>query len=262
LFLLLPGALPGAEAAGGLAGALGGLELGSGATPLKVLALVTVFSVVPSVVLLATCFPRLLIVFSFLRRALGAPDLPSNQVVAGLALVLTAVIMLPVWKRVHADAYLPLSRGEIRPEEAIEKASVPIKRFLLAHTLKNELKLAIELSSPSHGSPTAPPTPAASRQPPAVAASAAATRVEDLDFPVLLAGFVLSELKTAFQIGFFLCLPFLVIDLVVSAVLIAMGMFLLPPVFISLPLKVLVFTLADGWRLVVEGLVQGFKVAV
>ena len=240
--------------------ALGG-ESGGGA--LRVVALVTVLSVVPSIVLLATCFPRLLIVLSFLRRALGTQDLPPNMVVTGLAFILTAMVMLPVWKQVYRDAYVPLSQGEITDAEVIyERATKPLKEFMLVRTFRKDLRLFLELSESARSEEAeavggvtvaGPPAPVLSSQ---GAALTAETRAEDLSLFVVLPAFVLSELKTAFQMGFLLYLPFLVIDLAVSAILISMGMFMVPPVLISLPLKVLVFVSVDGWNLLVTQLVQ------
>ncbi len=214
---------------------LTGLDAQNLAVPLRALAIVTVLSVVPSIVLLATSFPRILIVLSFLRRALGTQDLPPTQVVAGLSLILTALVMAPTWQRVYTEAYLPLERGEIADADTVlARAARPLKEFMLAHTFEEDMRLASEISRSSEG-------PA------------------DENFLVVLCAFVLSELKVAFQIGFLLYLPFLVIDLAASAVLISMGMFMLPPLLVSLPLKVLVFVLADGWSLVVEQLVAGFQ---
>jgi flagellar biosynthetic protein FliP len=220
--------------------------------PLRALAIVTVLSVVPAVLLLTTCFPRILIVLSFLRRALGAQDILSNQIVAGLTLLLTGVIMLPLWKRIHAEAYEPFARGEITSAgEALERAAGPVKEFLLGHTLQGDLRLLVEISR--HAGGTGANAPAGVAMSPG---RELPDRVEDLGFHVILPAFVLSELKTAFRMGFMILLPFLVIDLAVSAVLVSMGMFLLPPVFVSLPLKVLVFVLVDGWGLVVAQLAQ------
>lgn len=238
---------------------LTGMDPKDAEVPLRALAIVTVLSVVPAVLLLTTCFPRILIVFSFLRRALGAQDILSNQVVAGLTLVLTAVIMLPLWKRIHAEAYEPFARGELKNAgEALDRASVPMKRFLLAHTLQGDLRLLVEISRSGEARPGSNASPGS----PTSTARELPDRVEDLGFHVILPAFVLSELKTAFQMGFLILLPFLVIDLAVSAVLVSMGMFLLPPVFVSLPLKVLVFVLVDGWGLVVAQIAQGFKALV
>jgi flagellar biosynthetic protein FliP len=196
-----------------------------------------------------TSDPRIFVVLSFLRRALGSPELPPQQVLAGLALILTGFVMLPVWRRVHAEAYVPFSKGELKsPEEALERAARPIKSFMLAHTLEKDLRVFVELAEPAGDSPDSE------------SAASAASTVEELSFFVVFPAFVLSELKAAFQIGFLIYLPFLVIDLAVAAVLVSMGMFLLPPALVSLPLKVLVFVLVDGWDLVVVQLVRGFQV--
>lgn len=236
-----------------------GLDAQNLAVPLRALAVVTVLSVVPSIILLATSFPRILIILSFLRRALGTQDLPPGQVVAGLSLLLTAIVMGPTWRRVYTEAYLPLERGEIQGAEAVlEKASRPLKEFMLSHTFEDDLRLFSEIyrSSSVRGGEakgTEEKTGGGGTAETSVGRSA-----EEENFLVVLSAFVVSELKVAFQIGFLLYLPFLVIDLAASAVLISMGMFMLPPMLVSLPLKVLVFVLADGWTLVVEQLVAGF----
>lgn len=233
---------------GEVAKSLAGLDPQGATGALRAFFVITVLGAVPSIVLLATSFPRILVVLSFLRRALGAQDLPSNQVLAGLTLILTGLIMMPVWKRVHAEAYAPLARGELKTvDEALARAAVPLKEFMLAHTFERDLRLMVDLAT-SAGKGSA-----------ASASEGSAGRVADLNFFVVLPAFVLSELKLAFQMGFLIFLPFLVIDLAVSAVLVSLGMFLLPPSMISLPLKILVFVLADGWNLVVAQLIQGFQ---
>ena len=268
--LLFTGPLLGAQEQGGtleFLHQLGGVEP---TTTIRVLLLVTIFSVVPSIVLLTTCFPRILILLSFLRRALGAQDLLPNPVVTGMAFVLTAMVMMPVWTEVHDKAYRPLQDGRLKTlDEAIVVAEKPLKNFMFRFIRKNDLLLMVELSNRGAEKKEAAGNRSAgadarSRSAGATAA-AARTRgasdrlvVDDLSFAVVLPAFVLSELKTAFQMGFLLYLPFLMIDLVVSAVLLSMGMFMLPPVLVSLPLKVLVFFLADGWNLVVKQLVAGF----
>lgn len=276
-----------------------GLDPKDLAAPLRLAALVTVFSIVPSVVLLTTCFPRLLIVLSFLRRGLGTQDLPPNSVIAGLAFILTGMVMMPVWKRVHDEAYVPLTSGKLATVEiAIERAGEPLKDWMLPRTRQKDLALFSRFAdekSPVAGAapatrlrqPVAPMQPSTTVAPgppqapqrvipsPQRAVVAPQSRdpshpgygstlesdasVEDLPFFVVLPAFVLSELKTAFQMGFLIYLPFLVIDLAVSAILISMGMFMLPPILISLPLKVLVFVLVDGWTLVVEQLLRGLQ---
>jgi flagellar biosynthetic protein FliP len=233
------------DVGGDLLRTLTGLDPAGMAAPLRALALITVFSVVPSVILLTTCFPRIVIVLSFLRRALGTQELPPNMVLFGLSLLLTGAIMWPVWSEVHARAYVPLvEEKRVTPEEALKLAEEPLKRFLLAHTLRSDLKLFVEIARGGAASE-------GSLEP--------ERRLDELSFFIVLPAFVLSELKAAFQVGFLLFLPFVVIDLVVSAVLVSMGMFLLPPALISLPLKVLVFVLVDGWSLVVGQLARSLQ---
>jgi flagellar biosynthetic protein FliP len=234
-----------------------GLDVSSVGSGLRALVLVGIFGLAPSAILLGTCYPRIYIILSFLRRALGTADIPSNGMLAGFALLLTVVTMMPIWKTVHEEAYLPLSRGESSVEEAVARASLPLRKFMLAHTLESDLRLFIEASGSAPGeAPAAGGTGGAGLS----GERGLPEKVEDLGFFVILPAFVLSELRTAFEIGFLLFLPFVVIDLAVSAVLISMGMFMLPPVFVSLPLKVLVFVLADGWNLLTSQIIQGFKV--
>ncbi len=231
-----------------------GLEPSGAPMAMRVLVLVTVLGIVPSIILLTTCFPRILILLSFLRRALGTQDLPPQSVVTGLALVLTVVVMLPVWREVHAKAYAPLVAGEIETvEEALARAERPIKEFMLRQTLRRDLALMLEISGET-------PAPATSSSTTAAPSGNANGEIDAADLPifVVLPAFVLSELKLAFQMGFLIFLPFVVIDLVVSAVLLSMGMFMLPPVLVSLPLKVLVFVMVDGWNLIVGQMLQSF----
>jgi flagellar biosynthetic protein FliP len=241
---------------GGLLETAAGLDSDNLEAPLRALALVTVFGVVPSIVLLTTCFPRILIVLSFLRRALGTQDLPPNMIVFGFSLLLTGVVMMPVWTEVYREAYVPLvETKELTPEKAYSRAELPVKRFLLTHTLRADLALMIDISSPDSS--------ATSGVSPTVTAELGETAseidrpLEELSLFTILPAFVLSELKLAFQMGFLLFLPFLLIDLVVSAVLVSMGMIMLPPTMVSLPLKILVFVLVDGWSLVVGQLLLG-----
>lgn len=223
---------------------LTGLDVDSIAVPLRALLIVTVLGVVPSIALLTTCFPRVVIVLSFLRRGLGTQELPPNVVIMGLALLLTGGVMFPVWRQVYSGAYVPLVETRtMSQEEALRQAGIPLKQYMLYHTLKNDedtLRFFINLSRAQGESDDESPPPL--------------TRWEDVSFSAILPAFVLSELKIAFQMGFLIYLPFVLIDLVVSAVLVSMGMFMLPPNLISLPLKVLVFVLADGWNLVVTQL--------
>ncbi len=255
--ILFADPLLGAEEKGdtlGLLRQLSGMGADGVSTMVRIVLLVTVFSVVPSIVLLTTCFPRILILLSFLRRALGAQDLLPNPVTTGMAFILTAMVMMPVWTEVYDEAYQPLQDGRLKTlEEALVIAEKPLKGFMLEFTREKDLLLMDELSR-GRGKSDEPAGKASTRQ----HSVGADLVVEDLSFAVVLPAFVLSELKTAFQMGFLLYLPFLMIDLMVSAVLLSMGMFMLPPVLVSLPLKVLVFVLVDGWSLVVNQLVQGF----
>jgi flagellar biosynthetic protein FliP len=203
--------------------------------PLKVMLLLTVLTFVPSILLTLTCYTRIIIVLSFARRAIGAPELPPSPILVGLALFLTGAVMTPTFARVHATALTPLLEEEISVYEAGERASVELKRFMLAQTRESDVLLALDLAR------TAQPA-------------------EPLDTPLTVAvpAFVLSELRTAFRMGFVLFLPFLLIDLVVAAVLLALGMFMLPPTMVAMPLKILLFVLVDGWALLIESLTRSF----
>jgi len=249
---------------GGWLRTITGLDEENIEAPLRALALVTIFGVVPSIVLLTTCFPRILIVLLFLRRALGAQDLPPNMIVFGLSLLLTGVVMMPLWRQVYDEAYVPfVEKKEISTEEAYARAEAPIKRFLLSRTRIKELRLMVEASE-SRETPKVAAADVRDADGTTLSADVAEAswknrQVEDLSFFTILPAFVLSELKLAFTMGFMILLPFLVIDLVVSAVLVSMGMIMLPPALVSLPLKILVFVLVDGWNVVVEGLLKGIQ---
>ena len=248
-----------AAGAGDTLKALTGLDSENLGVPLRALALVTVFGVVPSIVLLTTCFPRILVVLFFLRKALGTQDLPPNMLVFGLSFLLTGAVMFPTWQEIHQEAYVPLvETKEINAELALQRAELPVKRFMLRHTLRDDLRLMLGVSSQGAGKPA---FPAAAAGEPSVKKSegSVSQQLEELSFFTILPAFVLSELKTAFQLGFLLFLPFLLVDLVVSAVLVSMGMIMLPPTLVSLPLKILVFVLVDGWSLVVGQLLAGIQ---
>jgi flagellar biosynthetic protein FliP len=213
--------------------------------PLRILGLLTVLTLVPSIVLLTTCFPRIVIVLSFVRRAIGTQDLPPNQVIIGLALFLTAMIMAPVWEEIHRTAIVPYQAKQIGDAEAFQRALHPLKKFMVDRTLRSDLRLLVELSgyaAQNDGEETRKES----------------EPLTSLPISVVVPAFILSELKTAFQMGFVLYLPFVIIDLIISTALISMGMLVLPPILISLPLKVLIFVLVDGWRLVVQELVRSF----
>ncbi len=224
---------------------VGGLEL---STALEVAALLTALSLLPAILISLTSFTRIVIVLSFVRRSLSVNELPPNPVIIGLALFLTTFVMGPVFKRIHDEAYVPYSEGRLAADEASELAWGTMRSFLIANTRRAEIDLFVGLAH------VAPPEEG-------VAGEAGPIPDEALPFRVVVPAFVLSELKTAFQMGFLLFLPFLVIDLVVASVLISMGMFMLPPVMISTPFKILLFVLVDGWHLVCESLVTSFVTA-
>lgn len=200
----------------------------------QIVIIMTLLSVAPSIVLLMTSFTRIVIVLGFVRTALGTPSAPSNQIIVGLSLFLTFFLMGPVFDRVNTEALRPFLDGKITSVEAIDKATVPLKQFMLKQTRTRDVEYFLELGG--YG-PTA---------------------VKDLPMRVVLPAFVISELQSAFQMGFLLFLPFLVIDFLVSSVLMALGMMMMPPVTVALPLKLLLFVLVDGWHLVVRSLVQSF----
>jgi flagellar biosynthetic protein FliP len=200
----------------------------------QIVLVMTLLSVAPSIVLMMTTFTRIVIVLGFVRTALGTPSAPSNQIVVGLSLFLTFFLMGPVFDRVHKEALAPYLDGQITVTQALDQATGPLKEFMLKQTRTRDLEYFLELGG---FGPTA---------------------VKDLPIRVVIPAFVISELQTAFQMGFLLFLPFLVIDFLVSSVLMALGMMMMPPVTIALPLKLLLFVLVDGWHLVVRSLVQSF----
>jgi len=202
---------------------------------LQIVALLTVLSLAPAILTLMTSFTRLVVVFSFLRHALGTNQAPSNQIIAGLALFLTCFIMMPVWQQVNDKAIKPYLGEEISQGDALKAAMNPIRHFMFRQTRKQDLALFVQMSGAKK-----PDTP------------------EDVSSFVLIPAFVVSELKTAFIIGFVLYVPFLIIDMVVASVLLSMGMMMLPPVMISLPFKLMLFVLVDGWHLIVGSLVRSF----
>jgi flagellar biosynthetic protein FliP len=234
------------EAAIGAAGAPAADEVPAGgmrfSTAIEIALLLTVLSLVPAALISLTCFTRIVIVLSFVRRSLSTNELPPNPVIIGLALFLTSFVMAPVMKRVYENAYVPYQAETLSGEDALAVAWGDLRGFLLANTRQSELQLFAELAQVE-------------------APEGAELTQDDLPFQVVVPAFVLSELKTAFQMGFLLFLPFLVIDLVIASVLISMGMFMLPPVMISTPFKILLFVLVDGWHLVCESLVTSFLVS-
>ena len=203
--------------------------------PVQIMILLTLLTFLPAIIISLSSFTRIIIVFHFLRQALGTQEAPSNQILIGLALFLSFFIMNPTLTAIYNDAYEPWSKGEIDQAQALERGSQPLKQFMLRSTREKDLQLFMEMS----GGPR-PKGP------------------DDLPMRAVIPAFMISEIKTAFQIGFVLFLPFLVIDMVVSSVLLSMGMMQLPPVMVSLPFKVLLFIMVDGWGLVVSSLVKSY----
>jgi flagellar biosynthetic protein FliP len=206
------------------------------ATTLQIVFLLTLLSLAPALVLMLTSFTRIIIVLGFLRQAMSTQQMPPNPVLIGLALFLTLFVMAPVWSQIHDEALRPYLDGELAPGEALQRGVAPLREFMLGQTRERDLALFQSLAR--RGKPESP---------------------EELSLVVLIPSFMLSELRTAFQMGFVLYLPFLIIDMVVASVLMSMGMLMLPPVMISLPFKILLFVLADGWYLVVRSLVTSFR---
>ncbi|MCZ8539548.1 flagellar biosynthetic protein FliP [Paenisporosarcina quisquiliarum] len=204
-------------------------------TSIKLMLLLTVLSLAPSILILMTSFARIVIILSFVRTALATNQMPPNQVIVGLALFLTFFIMAPTLQQVNEEALTPLFDEDITLEEAYENASGPFKEFMSKHTRQKDLELFLRYSEAER-----PET------------------IEDIPLTVMVPAFALSEIKTAFQIGFMIFIPFLVIDMIVASVLMSMGMMMLPPVMISLPFKILLFVLVDGWYLVMKSILQSF----
>ena len=211
--------------------------VGNISAPLQIVFLLTLLSFIPAILMTMTSFTRIVIVFHFLRQALGTQEMPNNQILLGLALFLTVFIMAPIGDRVNALAVQPAMAGQISVGQALERGAPPLREFMLKQTREKDLALFVELSkSPRPKSP------------------------DELPMRVVVPAFVISELKTGFQMGFFLFIPFLLIDLVVSTVLLSMGMMQLPPAMISLPFKIMLFVMIDGWNLLVGSLVRSFVV--
>ena len=201
---------------------------------IKILAAITLLSLAPSLILLMTCFTRIIIVLSFVRTALQLQGAPANQIVVGLALFMTFFIMAPTWEAIQRDAVAPYQAKQITSEQALERATGPIRSFMLKQARAKDIELFVGL------------------------ARMAPTEPDKLPLKVVVPGFIISELRTAFQMGFLLLVPFILIDLVVAVVLMSMGMMMMPPATIALPLKILLFVLADGWGLVVRSIIQSF----
>jgi flagellar biosynthetic protein FliP len=217
---------------------LGGAAAGDGsplATGLQLLALLTVLTLAPAILIMMTSFTRIVVVLGFVRRALSTQEVPPTQVLIGLALFLTFFVMAPTWNRIHGDALKPYFDDEITIQEAYQRAEIPTRDFLFSNTRKSDLALFIRMSR----------------------IAAPQTR-DDVPTHVLIPSFIVSELQTAFLIGFIIYIPFLIIDMVVSAILLSMGMMMLPPVIVSLPFKIILFVLVDGWSLIIGSLVRSF----
>lgn len=204
--------------------------------PIKILVILTLLSVLPAMAILMTSFTRIVIVLSFLRSAVSTQQIPPNQVIIGIALVLTIFVMAPAFGKVNDTALQPYLQGRISETVALKRAEEPLRDFMLRQTRDKDMALMVELAGINR-----PATPA------------------EVPTYVLVPAFCISELKTAFQMGFMLFIPFLVIDMVVASVLMAMGMLMLPPMMVSLPFKLLLFVMVDGWNLVVRSLVLSFK---
>jgi flagellar biosynthesis protein FliP len=205
---------------------------------LQIVALLTVLSLAPSILVMVTSFTRVVIVLSILRSAIGLQTAPPNTVITGLALFLTGFIMAPTFQTAYESGIAPLVAGQIREAEAFERASLPFKQFMLKHVRPTDLALFVDLSRKQQ-----PESP------------------ESVSLQTLIPAFMISELRRAFEIGFLLFIPFLIIDLVVSSILISMGMMMVPPVAVALPFKLIFFVLVDGWRLVAGSLVQSFGIS-
>ncbi len=203
---------------------------------LQVLILLTILSVAPSILLLSTAFTRIVIVLSLVRQALGTPTLPPTQVLVSMALILSFFVMAPTFDKINKTAWMPYNKGAISQEVALEKAVAPLRLFMFKQTHESDIGLFMKLAKLKKPHTT-----------------------NDVPTHVLLPAFIISELKTAFQLGFVLFLPFLIIDLVVSSILVSMGMMFLPPASIALPFKLILFVLVDGWHLLCQALVVGFR---
>jgi flagellar biosynthetic protein FliP len=207
-----------------------------GGNAVQILLLVTAITLVPALLFTVTGFTRILIVLGFVRTGLGTPTAPPNQVLVGIAFFLTLFVMAPTFKEVKREAIDPLTKNKISQSQAIKRGEKPMREFMFKQTRTKDLALFVKLARLKRPKKRA-----------------------DVPTTVLIPAFIISELKTAFQIGFLIFLPFLVIDLVVSSTLMSMGMIMLPPVFISLPFKILLFVLVDGWGLVARSLVESFN---
>lgn len=202
---------------------------------IKILAVMALLSILPALLITMSAFTRIIIVFSILRQALGVPNVPSNQIMLGLALIMTVYVMMPTLEKINEYSIQPYMQGSISEEKALENSSEFIKKFMLKHTRKADLSIFVNMAN---------------------------KKSADNNYPlfVIMPAYITSELKTAFQIGFLIFLPFLIIDLVTASVLMSMGMMMLSPMVVSLPFKILFFVLVDGWVLIVSSLISSFRV--
>ena len=208
---------------------------GSVSAPIRMMLVLAVLALAPSIVIMLTSFTMIVVVLHFTRTALGTQTSPPNQVMVGLALFLTAFIMSPVFTQINEDVIQPLDRGEISTDVALERIQVPFREFMYPETQAKDINMFCDIAGVTYEQP------------------------DEIPFTVLVPSFIISELRTAFIIGFLIYIPFIVIDMVVSSVLMSMGMMMLPPTTISMPFKILLFVLADGWNLVIGNLVRTFK---
>ncbi len=202
---------------------------------LKILFLITILSIAPAILITVTSFTRIVIILSLLRHALGIPQTPPNQVIIALSLFLTFFIMKPVFEDINTKAIQPYLKKEVGDMEALESAKIPIKKFMIENTRKEDLKLFIDIANEKPKSP------------------------EEVNLSTLIPAFMISEIKTAFEVVFVIFLPFLIIDLLIASILMSMGMMMIPPMLISLPFKLILFILAGGWELLIKALVESYK---
>jgi len=211
-------------------------DLGQTGSAVQLLLLITLLSFIPAILIMMTSFTRIIVVLSFVRSALGTQQLPPTQVIIGLSLFLTFFVMMPTFSEINTNAIQPYLNNEISQQEAWDNAEKPLREFMFKQTREKDLELFVRLSSM--------PRP---------------TTYGDIPTHVLIPAFVISELKTAFQMGFAIFIPFMIIDMIVASTLLSMGMMMLPPMMVSLPFKILLFVLVDGWYLLVESLVGSFR---
>ncbi|MCK9476173.1 MAG: flagellar type III secretion system pore protein FliP [Candidatus Muirbacterium halophilum] len=204
---------------------------------LQIVFLLTILALAPSILIMTTCFTRVVIVLSFVRRAIATQSIPSNQIVIGLAIFVTFYIMAPVWTEMNDTAIQPYIVREITQPEAIDRAIIPLRKFMIAQTRNKDLAMFVKY-----------------------ARGIKPKNIDEVPTHVIIPAFIVSELKTSFQMGILLFLPFLIVDITVASILMSMGMMMLPPVMISLPFKLIIFVMADGWNLVIDSLVRSFRV--